>query len=181
MRYMSATAASALGSIFLLSGILLAGCGGSSEDVADPPDDFAITIRHVDGSVPPPGHAEWTLGVDDALQGTLEYTAGYPGAGAPTYKAQFDVESTAMRDLYDGLVDNDLLRDQDPASDPPIGGAAVTATVTADGRTYEIPAYTADGAPLQPLAGLIHRLVPRLVWNDFEKRAEKDYEGGDSG
>ena len=73
------------------------------------------------------------------LQGTLEYTAGYPGSDSPTYKAQFDVESTAMRDLYDGLADNDLLRDQEPAGDPPIGGSTVTATVTADGRDLRDP------------------------------------------
>ena len=57
----------------------------------------------------------------------------------------------------------------------------VSATVTADGETYEIPAYTGDGAPLQPLAGLIHKLVPRLIWNDFEKRAEQYYERVGSG
>ena len=118
-----------------------------------------------------------------ALQGSLEYTAGYPGPDTPTYKAQFDVESSAMSDLYDGLADNDLLRDEEASApeDAPIGGSAVTATVTADGNTYVIPAYTEDGAPLQSLAGLIHRLVPRLVWNDFETRAKKHYEGGDSG
>ena len=138
----------------LLSGILLSGCGGSSDDVAEPPDDFAITVHHVDGSTPPPDHAEWTLVVDDDLQGTLDYTAGYPGPDTPAYKAQFDVESAAMSDLYDGLADNDLLRDQDPCPrSTPIGGAAVTATVTADGETYEIPAYTDDGAPLATAGG----------------------------
>jgi len=175
MRFFAATVLASVASL-----LLLAGCGSSGDDVAEPPADFAITIHHVDGSVPPPDHVEWTLTVDDALQGTLDYTAGYPGPDTPTYKAQFDVESTAMRDLYDELADNDLLRDQDESSDPPIGGSSVTATVTADGKTYEIPAYTDDGAPLQPLAGVIHRLVPRLTWNDFEKRASAHYEGGGS-
>ena len=95
--------------------------------------------------------------VADDLQATLAYTAGYPGPDTPAYKAQFDVEGAAMSDLYDGLAENDLLRDQDPVppEETPIGGATLTATVTADGETYEIPAHTADGAPLQPLAGLV--------------------------
>jgi hypothetical protein len=170
MRFLIAAAASVVAPLILLSG-----CGGSAENVAVPPADFAITVDHADGSVPPPEHAEWTLTVDDALQGTLDYTAGYPGRGAPTYKAQFDVESTKMSDLYDGLADNDLLRDQVRSGEAPIGGPSETATITAAGETYEVPAQTTGGAPLQPVAGLIHRLVPRLIWQDFERRAETHY------
>lgn len=154
--------------------ILLAGCGGGNEG-ADPPDDFAITVDYADGSVPPPFHVEWTLTVDRDGQGTLDYTPDYPGDGVPTYTAQFDVEAAVIADLYNGLVDNDLLRSQDPATDTPVGGPTETATVTADGETYEIPAYADGIAPLQPVEGQIHRLVPKEVWNDFAQR-RKAYE-----
>lgn len=155
--------------------ILLAGCGGSSSEDLEPPADFAIDVRHVDGSVPPPDHAEWTLAVDDDAQGKLDYTAGYPGPDTPTYAAQFDVEQSAIDDVYAALVERDLLRDfDDSGGDQPIGGPTVTATVIAEGETYEIPAYD-DGEPtLQPLGGRIHRLAPGKVWRDFERRAEED-------
>lgn len=157
----------------IVSMLIAAGCGGDADDApAEPPGDFAITVDHVDGSLPPPDHVEWTLRVDDDAQGKLDYTPDYPGAGVPTFSAQFDVEGAAMADLYDGLVDNDLLRSQDQSGAAPLGGTSVSATVTADGETHEIPAYADGGAPLRPVERLIHRLVPRQVWNDFAKRRE---------
>ena len=168
MRFSTVAAAAAITSL-----LILAGCGGDSDDgPAEPPDDFAITVHHVDGSLPPPDHVEWTLTVDDDAQGKLDYTPDYPAEDVPTFSAQFDVEGAGMADLYDGLADNDLLRSQDQSGEAPVGGASVSATVTADGETHEIPAYADGSAPLHPVERLIHRLVPRQVWNDFAKRRE---------
>lgn len=150
---------------------MLAACG-VGDDLAQPPGDFAITVEFADGSVPPPDHVQWTLTVDDDGQGTLAYSPDYPGADVPTFRAQFDVESAAMTGLYEGLADNDLLGDQDQGDDAPIGGPSESATVTADGDAFAIPAYADGGVPLQPVERQIHQLVPRQVWNDFEKRRE---------
>ena len=45
---------------------LLAGCGDGGDDTTTTPADFAISVDHADGSVPPPHHAVWRLEVDDA-------------------------------------------------------------------------------------------------------------------
>jgi hypothetical protein len=153
--------------------IALAGCGGNGSGTGDdPPDDFAITVEHSDGSIAPPAHVQWRLAVDETGQGILEYAPDYPGDGVPTFTAQFDVDPGAVDDLYAALTEQDLLRDLDPAPDPPIGGATESAIVTADGRTVEIPAFTDGAAPLAPLERQIHRLAPRQVWDDFSKRRE---------
>ena len=152
--------------------LALAGCGGGSEPGDEPPEDFAITIEHSDGRVTPPAHAEWRLAVDETGQGILEYTPDYPGDGVPTFTAQFDVDPGAIDDLYTALAERDLLRDLEPEPDPPIGGATESATVTADGRTFEIPAFADGAAPLAPLERQIHRLAPRQVWDDFAERRE---------
>ena len=168
MRFSTVVAAAAI-----VSMVILAGCGGEADDSpAEPPTDFAITVEHGDGSLPPPDHVEWTLTVGDDAQGRLDFIPDYPGAGVPTFSAQFDVEGAAIADLYDGLVDNDLLRSQDQSGEAPPGGASVSATVTAGGETYEIPAYTDGSAPLAPVERLIRRLVPRQVWDDFAKRRD---------
>ncbi|MFN8112450.1 MAG: hypothetical protein U0R51_04545 [Solirubrobacterales bacterium] len=153
--------------------IALAGCGGNDSGTGeDPPDDFAITVEHSDGSVPPPAHVQWRLAVDETGQGILDYVPDYPGDGVPTFTAQFDVDPGAVDDLYSALAKRDLLRDLDPDPDPPIGGATESATVTADGKTFEIPAFADGAAPLAPLERQIHRLAPRQVWDDFAKRRE---------
>lgn len=158
---------------------LLAGCGEGDDDTTMAPADFAITVDHADGSVPPPHHAVWRLEVDGTGQGVLVYTPDYPGPDVPTWRAEFDVAVTAADDLYAALRRHDLLGELEPASDEPVGGPVETATVTADGKTHEIPAFTEAGAPLAPLEREIHALVPRRVWRDFEERrdayAERSY------
>jgi hypothetical protein len=148
---------------------LLAGCGDGSADATTAPDDFAITVHHADGSLPPPHHAVWRLSVDDAGQGVLAYTPDYPGPGVPTFTAEFDVEAGAIEDLYAALRRADLLRDLTAAT-PPAGSTVETATVTAAGHTYEIPAYADGSAPMAPLERRIRNLVPARVWSDFAER-----------
>ena len=162
----------ALPPVIAIALIALAGCGEGPEPGDEPPADFAIVVEHSDGSVPPPAHAEWRLAVDETGQGTLEYTPDYPGDGVPTFTAQFDAQPGAMDDLYSAMAKRDLLRDLEPDPDPPIGGATESATVTADGHTYEVPAFSDGSAPLAPLERQIHRLAPRQVWDDFAERRQ---------
>jgi len=100
---------------------LLAGCGEGDDDTTMAPADFAITVDHADGSVPPPHHAVWRLEVDDTGQGVLVYTPDYPGPDVPTWRAEFDVAATAADDLYAALRRHDLLGELEPASDEPVG------------------------------------------------------------
>jgi hypothetical protein len=151
---------------------LLAGCGDGGDDTTTTPADFAISVDHADGSVPPPHHAVWRLEVDDTGQGVLAYTPDYPGPDVPTWRAEFDVAATAVDDLYAALRRQDLLGELEPTSDEPVGGPVETATVTADGKTNQIPAFTDGGAPLAPLAREIHALVPVRVWRNFEERRD---------
>lgn len=164
----------ALTPVIAVALIASAGCGGDEPGPVTAPEDFAITIEHSDGSVAPPAHVQWRLEVDETGQGTLAYTPDYPGSGVPTFTAQFDVEAGARDELYAELAERDLLRNLEPADDPPIGGSSDSAAVTADGDTYEIPAWTDDGAPLATLKRRIHRLAPAEVWDDFEQR-RRDY------
>lgn len=163
----------------LLLCALLGGCGGSggsgdsSDAPADRPDDFAISFHHSDGSVAPPYHAEYTIEVDSDGSGRATYWPDYPGKGVPAYKSTFTLDDSELDDLYGEVRDAGLLTDIEESDDPPIGGSVETAEITADGETYEVPGFAADGSsPASAISGQMVGLVPTADWDSFQKRRE---------
>lgn len=160
--------------------LLLAGAAGcGSEDPApavgaERPDDFALTFEHVDGSVPPPGHQEWIVEVAADGSGTLEYLPDYPGEGVPTYRAEFEADPTELDALFAELAAEGLLEEEIGGSDdPPVGGDTETATITAEGESFDVPAF--DGSDEAALAGVseaVRGLVPDEIWSGFERRRD---------
>lgn len=167
----------------VVAGVLAAGvlgCGGGDPapagDGAARPDDFAISFEHVDGSVPPPHHHEWTLHVAADGAGKLAFTPDYPREGVPTYRSTFEVDPAALDALYEDLQAEGLLGAEiAPVEDPPVGGDTETATVTAGGESYEIPAFDASGSqPLDDVSAQVRDLVPEKTWRSFGRRGD-DY------
>lgn len=159
-----------LACLILSLGISALGCGGA--DPGERPADFAITVEHVDGSVPPPAHTEWTLEVDAAGRGTIAYLPDYEGEGVPTFRERFAVDAASLDALYAHLAELDLLRSREEGENPPVGGATESATVTADGERYEIPTYADGVAPLEPVGEEIRDLAPASVWEALESRRD---------
>lgn len=160
----------------------LAACddGGGSDPSDSRPDDFAFTFVHSDGSVPPPFHAEWTVRLEADGSGSAAFTPDYSGDGVPTYKARFEVSDADADAIYTDMRDAGLLEEITPTEDPPIGGSVETATIYADGETFDVPAFDeSGGAPLAAVSDAVKGLVPAADWQSFERRrdayAEREY------
>lgn len=145
------------------------GCG---DDGRDSPPDFAVAVSHADGSVPPPFHAEWDLTVDRRGRGLIVYVPDYPGKGVPRYRVRFKADAGELDRLRESLREEGLLEgDIEEADGPPVGGDVDTATFTADGESFKVPAFSAEGEPsLATVMKQIRGVVPAGVWRNFAER-----------
>ena len=162
--------------------LALTACGGgdSTGPSESRPDDFAFTFVHADGSVPPPFHAEWTVKVDADGAGLATFTPDYSGDGVPTYRSRFEVSDEDMDRIYADMRDAGLLEDITETDDVPVGGSVETATIYADGETFDVPPFDEDGgAPLADVSEAVRGLVPAADWASFESRrdayAQREY------
>lgn len=170
MRRLMALAATAL---------VFVGCGAGAP--SERPDDFAFSFSYMQGSLPPPAHYEWDLTVSPNGTATYEYTPDYPDAGVPVYTEEFTLDDGELDSIYSAMREADVLADFD-GGEPTTGGATQTASITAGGETYEVPAF-ADGTeqPLDAVLEEVGDLVPAEIGEDIERRAdryaEKEYGG----
>ena len=138
------------------------------------PADFALSFDHKEGSVPPPYHYEWTVEFDAEGAGKATYTPDYGGEGVPIYQASFEVSDADRESIYAALLRDGALEEQATTDDPPIGGALDTAKVTADGSTFNVPAFNEEGeATLDNVADQVRALVPAEDWARFEREGKK--------
>ena len=171
---MAALGAVALAGFAGLAGLAgLAGCGDDSGDDGRP-DDFAFKFQHVDGSVPPPYHAEWSVEVDADGSGTATYVPDYPGEEVPVYTVDLDLDDAQLDAIYEDLGDAGLLEEMDEASDPPVGGDVETAVIMADGETVTVPGFDESGSsPAAEVSEAVQALVPEDEWQSFEDQREE--------
>lgn len=115
-----------------------AGCGEDDDRGGGVPDqrpaDFAVTFTHVDGSVPPPHHAEWVRRADSDGPDGIRYTPDYPGEGVPTFVEEFELSPAELDRLYSQLREAGLLEAGNEGSEVLPGGDLNTARVTLEGE-----------------------------------------------
>ncbi len=158
----------------------LSACGGDDDSDDGRPDDFSFVFQHVDGSTPPPFHAEWTIEVDANGSGSASYVPDYAGDDVPLYSTDLQLDADQLDSIYEDMRDAGLLEDIEKSDDPPIGGSIETAAIMADGKTYVVPAFDdSGGAPIAEVSDAIVALVPEDDWATFEEKrdayAQREY------
>jgi hypothetical protein len=145
-------------------------------DVA--PGDFALHYEYRAGSLPPPGHFEYSIHIEPDGRGTMVMRPDYPSDRTPTWTETFTVTPDQLATVYRLLYESRLFDPRPPArsSEPaPVGGDVEWMTVTAAGATYDVADLVSAGQGA--MAGRIYRaangLVPARVRESLHARRER--------
>ncbi len=119
--------------------LLLAACGPRPTTSDAVPADAALVYEWNTGSLPPAYHRTETIRVAPDGAASLEVQRSYGGGLSQTWP--FRLDDAARQRLYAALQEAGLGTRWREESDPPIGGASWTASVTADGQTTRVPSF----------------------------------------
>jgi hypothetical protein len=150
-------------------------------DVA--PGDFALHYEYRSGSLPPPGHFEYSIGIEPDGRGTMVMRPDYPSDRTPTWTETFTVTHDQLATVYRLLYESNLFVPRPPARKDgvgPVGGDVEWMTVTAAGATYSVTDLVSavQGAAANRIYGTVNGLVPARVRRSLfarRERYERDY------
>jgi hypothetical protein len=146
------------------------------------PDDFHLTYRWQEGSLPPPYHYEYTITISSTGQvsptgqGEIVMIPDYDFNEPPTWTEAFTADAEQMDTLYSTLVANGLLSQRWRAQgDPPVGGSSQSVTAMARGQTYAIPSFVpaSQENAAANIAAAIEAFVPQAIWDKLEAQREQ--------
>jgi hypothetical protein len=163
----------------LLASSAMLGCSlftPSAEPVTERPDDFSLVYEWREGSLPPPYHYEYTITVQADGLVTLTMVPDYPGAGVPVWTESLTLDAGALDTLFALLVAEDAFTTNWRAEDlPPVGGGLDWLTLTANGRTVELPPYPieAQAASADRIQDAVIALVPQDIWDKLNAQRER--------
>lgn len=159
-----------LGLAILAFAAVLAACGGGGGETEARPADFTITYSWRDGSVAPEFYSEYEITIGPGGEGVIRYTPTYPGDGVPVWERTFALTPAQLDELYRLARADDAIRNDWQTEPPPIGGPSKSATIVADGQTYEIPADLTEeeATSIGGLYPAVDGLVPTEVRDELE-------------
>ncbi len=137
------------------------------------PADFSATYMGFSGPLPPPHYWEHVIRIGPGPQGSLEVTAGYPGPGTPVWRESFALGEEHLEWLFGICTEQGLFTlDWPPATEVPVGGGSRKLSVTAAGRSFDLPPFVtperADAA--LTILGAVRALLPPGLWESMEAR-----------
>lgn len=128
---------------------------------------LSLTLYYSNGSLPPPHHFHYRIGVAADGAAELAYTRGYEG---PARTASYRVQPATLAALERQARALAAVRDSFAAADSkprPVGGATTHARVVLDGETIELP--TSFNQPHAEALDTFYRdvraTVPDAAWN----------------
>jgi len=148
-----------------------------------PPGRFVLHYEYRSGSLPPPGHFEYSIHIEPDGRGTMVMRPDYPSDRTPTWTETFTVTPEQLDSVHRLLYTSGLFIPRPPAREsepPPVGGDTEWMTVTATGATYEVANLVASG-PGEEAARIyaaVNALVPGRVRESLLARREgyaRDY------
>jgi hypothetical protein len=131
-------------------------------DVA--PGDFAVRYEYRSGSLPPPGHFEYSIHIEPDGRGTMVMRPDYPSDRTPTWTETFTVTPDQLATVYRLLYTSNLFVPRPAAGKSeaaPVGGDTEWMTVTAAGATHDVADLVSVGQG--PTAARIYEAVNALV------------------
>jgi hypothetical protein len=158
--------------VAVLSVFLVIGC--QEVPMGTRPDDFQLQYSWTAASVPPPYHFEYDVTIGPGLAGSIVYLPDYPGAGTPTWTAEFTLSEADLDALYQLIVRQGVLsRRWREVRNPPVGGDTSGLQVQANGRTVRVHNLMVDAARLEPINEMVTRLVPQTTWDTLAAQREQ--------
>jgi hypothetical protein len=138
---------------------------------ASRPEDFALEVRYVSGSMPPPHHIEWNLSVGADGHGRFDYRPDYQSSNPPVFTEEFAAAPSQLDALYVRLREAGVLQDIPMGSNPPVGGDQLSGTFTASGQRYDVDSFDQrGGSPLRPVLEDLRALMPAGGWERIEQQ-----------
>ncbi len=170
-------------SIIIIVGSLLIGCQSPSLTrtlVPAYPKDFKITYGWNTGPLPPRYHYSYEVIIQADGTGQFIYQQGYAGDGAPMpWVSTFTIPTEKISQLYQLLLNRDMLRTDWATREPSIGGSSSIIQITAGGADFSIPIDTLksekDKSDSAEISDLVKTLVPKSIWDELnDKRHQMD-------
>ncbi|MFN8615510.1 MAG: hypothetical protein U0837_00265 [Dehalococcoidia bacterium] len=158
----------AVGALLAFAG--LSACSrddGQPEPPASLPADFALTYTWQEGSLPPPGHYEYTITLDHEGHGEIVLVPDYSFNAPPEWRESFSLTPAELDGVYQSLVKRGLFTtDWRSRDDGSAGGAVDSLQAVAGGRTVRVesPVVERQADDWERVAKAINDLVPRETW-----------------
>lgn len=133
------------------------------------PDDFTFTYTWAAGSVPPPGHYEYTIVIGPRDLGVLRFIPDYPAEHVPIWSRSFYPPLSRRILLWRHIEAANWFNKQPPHHEPlPIGGATGTLAITANGHHVAIALAHLPPEESQAWHQRVRAVVPDTIWHDME-------------
>ena len=143
-----------------------------------PPGDFALHYEYRSGSLPPPGHFEYSIGIEPDGRGTMVMRPDYPSDRTPTWTEGFTITRDQLATVYRLLYESNLFVPRPPVGKTeaaPVGGDTEWMTVTAADATYDVADLVSagQGAAADRIYRAVNGLVPARVRESLLARRER--------
>ncbi len=162
-------------SVALLLAIIILNITGCT-NTQEPAEDLTVKLYWDTGTISPEYYYYYRITVGPNLKGVFEYQPGYGEPPAPDiWKVDFEATRNQMDDLYQLIMENNLLRDQWETTDEIAeGGSYSSITIAANDSEYKIPGNTElkseDIKKTDKVSDYLRKMVPAYIWEEMENR-----------
>ena len=145
-------------------------------DTPEPAEGLTVKLYWDTGTLSPEYYYYYRITIGPGLIGRFEYQPGYGEPPAPDiWKADFEVNQNQIDNLYQLIIENNLLKGQwEKADEIAEGGSFSSITITADGREYDIPGEPElkreDIKKTEEVSDYLRKMVPSYIWEEMESR-----------
>lgn len=156
--------------IFFVSILGLSGCASTHNTL---PSDFVFHYEWDTGSLPPQYHYRIVIDVQADGQSTFQYQPGYSDeADAQAWQKEFALSQAQMDELFQAILEYDLLRNNWQKGELLIGGSSIVMCIQAENKEYRILSTaqmkTADRQSAESFSAFVYSLVPAEIWQEVE-------------
>lgn len=139
------------------------------------PADFRIDYREFTGALPPPYDHTYFIraGASAPAEVVLEIESGQADVDDPQWVEPLTLRDSTLADLYRLMGEHGIFTHNWRQGEIPTGGGSERLTVTAHGKTFEVPSFLERRGDIDEVYAAVRNLVPPETWEKLEEqRAE---------